>query len=75
MVLSATTIPPLAHWGEVSSFIRKSEHGTLGISEERTDGESEYQQSTTGASGWWRNSTVSEICSAFVAFATTRWHL
>jgi hypothetical protein len=24
---------------------------------------------------WWRNLTVSEICSAFVAFATTRWHL
>jgi hypothetical protein len=24
---------------------------------------------------WWRNTTVSEICSAFVAFATTHWHL
>ena len=23
---------------------------------------------------WWRNSTVSQIYSAFVAFATTRWH-
>jgi hypothetical protein len=24
---------------------------------------------------WWRNSTVSDICSTLVAFATTRWHL
>ena len=71
MMLSATTIPPLDHWYAVSSFLRKSEHGTLGISEERTDGESEFQQSTTGASGWWQRPQKRSRFRTLLNFATS----
>ena len=62
---------PLAHWDAVSSFIRNLEHGTLGISEERTDGESECQQSTTGASGWWQKPQKRSKFRILLNFATS----